>query len=220
MHCPTYAAHDPVLGLLPRRRVGASLSRRPQHTAPARSLLLQGTSTHRRSIYSANVCADSKRQANTSDTMLSPQGLLNSLPDSVFGIEVPDSLQSVAESGPLKDFYVVGLFGYCEGKTDKKTRRETVTHCSAWKVPFYFDPADVWQLENTILQAVLGERFTKGMQTYRAAVEWTHWTFVIMLGLTVLELAGGILAIRSRWFSCFTAFVSIVGLVRSDACAY
>jgi hypothetical protein len=175
-------------------------------------------STCRRLMFNVHMNADSKRQADTSSTLLSPQSLLDSLPDSVFGIEIPDALQSAAESGPLKDFYVVGLFGYCEGETDKETGRETITHCSAWKMPFYFDPADVWQLENTSLQAVLGERFTKGMQKYRAAVQAMHWTFVIMLGLTLLEITFGTLAICNRWCSLFMALTSIVSLVRSGAC--
>ncbi|RYN15693.1 hypothetical protein AA0115_g12870 [Alternaria tenuissima] len=166
-------------------------------------------STCRRLMFNVHMNADSKRQADTSSTLLSPQSLLDSLPDSVFGIEIPDALQSAAESGPLKDFYVVGLFGYCEGETDKETGRETITHCSAWKMPFYFDPADVWQLENTSLQAVLGERFTKGMQKYRAAGQAMHWTFVITLGLTLLEITFGTLAICNRWCSLFMALTSI-----------
>jgi hypothetical protein len=145
--------------------------------------------------------------------MLNPQSLLDSLPDSVLGIEVPDALQSVAKSGDLKDFYAVGLFGYCEGETDTKTGRETVTYCSAWKLLFYFDPVAVWQLENTNIQAILGERLTKGMEIYRKTVKCTHYMFVVVLALTVLECVAGILAIRSRWYSFCAALVSLVGLL-------
>lgn len=151
--------------------------------------------------------------------MLSPQSLLDNLPDSVLGIEVPDALQSAAKSGHLKDFYAVGLFGYCEGETDTETGTETVTHCSAWKVPFYFDPMAVWHLENTSVQAILGKRFTDGMKMYRALAEGTHWTFIIMLALTVLEIVVGMLAIWGKKYSCATALVSIVGLF-SKVCFY
>ena len=149
--------------------------------------------------------------------MLSPQSLLDSLPDSVFGIEVPDALPSVAKSGHLKDFYVVGLFSYCEGETDTETGRETVTHCSAWKLPFYFDPVAVWQLENTSVQEILGEPFAKGMKMYRKTVEWTHYAFVVVLALTVLECVAGLLAIRSRGYSLCATIVSLVGFLFSSS---
>jgi hypothetical protein len=61
------------------------------------------------------------------------------------------------------------------------------------------------------MQEILGEQFTKGMETYRKAVEGTQWLFVVVLGLTVLEIAGGLLAIRSRWYSWLTTMVSVVG---------
>jgi hypothetical protein len=148
--------------------------------------------------------------------MLGPQSLLDDLPDSVLGIEVPDALQSVAKSGHLKDFYTVGLFGYCEGETDTETGRETVTHCSAWKVPFYFDPMAVWQLENTSVQAILGERFTKGMKMYRKTVESTHYAFVVVLALTAMECVAGVFAVRSRRYSVCPTVVSFVGFLFSS----
>jgi hypothetical protein len=143
--------------------------------------------------------------------------LLDNLPDSVLGIEVPDALQSVAKSGHLKDFYAVGLFGYCEGDIDTKTGGETVTHCSAWKVPFYFDPMAVWQLEDTTVQAVLGERFTQGMQMYRKTVQWTHYAFVVVLALTLLECVIGIFAVRGRRYSLCTTVVCFVGFLPSSS---
>ncbi|KAH8621752.1 hypothetical protein IG631_23629 [Alternaria alternata] len=149
--------------------------------------------------------------------MLSPQSLLDSLPGSVFGIEVPDALQSVAKSGHLKDFYVVGLFSYCEGETDTESGKETVTHCSAWKLPFYFDPVAVWQLENTSVQEILGEPFAKGLKMYRKTVEWTHYAFIVVLALTVLECVTGLLAIRSRGHSLCATVVSFVGFLFSSS---
>jgi hypothetical protein len=149
--------------------------------------------------------------------MLSPQSLLDSLPDSVFGIEVPDALQSVAKSGLLKDFYVVGLFSYCEGDTDTETGKETVTHCSAWKLPFHFDPMAVWQLENTSVQEILGEPFAKGMKLYRKTVEWTHYAFVVVLALTVLNCVAGMLAVRSRGYSLCATVISFVGSLFSSS---
>ncbi|KAJ6192054.1 integral membrane protein-like protein [Bipolaris maydis] len=149
-------------------------------------------------------------KADTSGVMLSPQNLLNDLPNSVVGIQIPKVHPSVAKSGNLKDFYAMGLFGYCEGNIDTKTRRELVTHCSDWKMPFSFDPIVVWQLENTSLQAKLGERFNEGMSIYRKTVESMHYVFVIVLALTLFECAVGILAIKGRLYSLLTAVISFV----------
>ncbi|KAL6154522.1 hypothetical protein ACJBU6_07775 [Exserohilum turcicum] len=140
-------------------------------------------------------------------------------PDSALSIEVLSALQSVAKSGHLQDFYTVGLFGYCEGEIDKETRRETVTNCSAWKMPFYFDPVAVWQLENTNVQEILGERLTMGMKVYRKTVESMHYTFVAVLALSVLECVMGIFTVRSRLYSFCTAFPSLFKAMLSIAAA-
>ncbi|KAF1836914.1 hypothetical protein BDW02DRAFT_596076 [Decorospora gaudefroyi] len=66
----------------------------------------------------------------------------------------------------------------------------------------------VWKLENTSVQEILGQRFAKGMKMYRKMVKWTHYAFVVVLALTVLECVTGILAVRSRGYSLCATVVS------------
>lgn len=127
-------------------------------------------------------------------------------------MDAPDALPSAARSGNLSDFYQVGLFGYCEGETDAATERHTVTHCSAGKLPFHFDPVTVWQLNDTGVLTTLGEHFEKGVEVYGKGVEWMHWVFVFALALSLVELGVGMAAIFSRWGSLWTTIASAVSL--------
>ncbi|EOA81094.1 uncharacterized protein SETTUDRAFT_158047 [Exserohilum turcica Et28A] len=138
-------------------------------------------------------------KVDTSRMLLSSQSLLDTLPDGIVGTQVPDAHQIVEKSQNIKDFYAVGLFGYCE-----------VTHCSDWKLPFSFDPVAVWKLENTSVQANLGDRFTKGINIYRKMVESTHYVFIAMLALNVLECIAGILAVKGRLYSLCTTIIAFL----------
>ncbi|KAJ6192170.1 integral membrane protein-like protein [Bipolaris maydis] len=150
-------------------------------------------------------------KVDTSRMILSSQSLLDYLPDSIVGIQVPDAHQTVEKSQNIKDFYAVGLFGYCEGDIDTETtRKEVVTYCSDWKLPFSFDPVAVWQLENTSVQANLGDRFTKGMDIYRKTIESTHYVFIAMLALNLLECIAGILAVKGRLYSLCTTIIAFL----------
>ncbi|KAI0570040.1 Integral membrane protein [Pyrenophora tritici-repentis] len=148
-------------------------------------------------------------KADTSSITLDAQSMMSNL----FNIDVPDALRSEAKSGHLNGFYQVGLFDYCEGDIDTVTGRQTVTHCSAWKLPFHFDPVTVWQLKNTSVLEILGERFEKGMETYGKAVEWMHWVFIFALTLNVVEFGVGMCAIFSRWGSFWTTIASALQTV-------
>jgi hypothetical protein len=121
------------------------------------------------------------------------------------------ALQAGTDSKPLKDFYKVGLFLYCEGEKDAATGKEIVTYCSDRKLQFYFDFTDLWQLKNTSIQYVRAEDFKKGIQAYKKAVGWMNWVFVITLALTAAECMIGFFAIFSRWGSLVTTIVSTVG---------
>ena len=159
-------------------------------------------------------------KVDTSRMLLSSQSLLDTLLDGIVGTQVPDAHQIVEKSQNIKDFYAVGLFGYCEGDINTETRREVVTHCSDWKLPFSFDPVAVWKLENTSVQANLGDRFTKGINIYRKMVESTHYVFIAMLALNVLECIAGILAVKGRLYSLCTTIIAFVGSLYPPSFAY
>lgn len=153
-------------------------------------------------------------QANTANITLDPNTILDKLPKGVkINNDFLNAISAKADSKELKDFYQVGLFSYCEGDiVNNKTGEEKITFCSARKFQFHFDPLAVWQLNNTSVQTILGDKYDKGMNVYAKAAGWMNWAFVITLVLTAVEFVVGFFAIFSRWGSLVTTIVSTVRL--------
>jgi hypothetical protein len=76
---------------------------------------------------------------------------------------------------------------------------------------------EVWGLQNTSVQNVLGDKFNTGMNAYAKAAGWMNWAFVITLVLTAVEFVVGFFAIFSRWGSLVTTVVSTVRFSRSPS---
>lgn len=137
--------------------------------------------------------------------------MLDHLPDNVnIDNNLLQALQGAASSKELKDFYLVGLWSYCEGDKDNKTGVETITYCSKSSASFWFDPFSVWELKDTSAQKVLGADLQKGLQTYKKVAGWMIWSFGIALVLSVAEFIIGFFAIFSRWGSLVTTIISTV----------
>jgi hypothetical protein len=118
-------------------------------------------------------------------------------------------LKGAASAKDLKDFYQVGLWSYCSGDKDNKTGKETITYCSPSKSNFWFDPFEVWGLQNTTFQKAVGsEDLQKGLNAYKKASGWMVWSFGIALVLSAAEFIIGFFAIFSRWGSLVTTIVS------------
>jgi len=128
------------------------------------------------------------------------------------------ALQGAAGAKELKDFYQVGLFSYCEGDKDDKGK-ETITYCSERKFSFYFDPTVVWELKDTNIQKIFGDKFQKGLDAYKKAASWVVWAFVITLVLAAVEFVVGIFAIFSRWGSLVTTIISTAQTIFALAAA-
>ena len=125
------------------------------------------------------------------------------------------ALQGAASTKELKDFYLVGLWNYCEGDTDDKGK-ETITYCSPRQKNFWFNPIDAWQLKNTTAQKLFpDDKMEKTLDTYHKVAGWMFSAFVIAICLTAAEFVVGIFAIFSRWGSLVTTFVSSVSSPRS-----
>ncbi|KAF2653949.1 hypothetical protein K491DRAFT_495259 [Lophiostoma macrostomum CBS 122681] len=122
--------------------------------------------------------------------------------------ELLQALQSQAKTnGDLKDFYQVGLFGYCSGTIDDKTKKETVEFCSPRKTGFYFDPIEVWGLNNTSVQVAFPKEMTDGLNAYRKVAKWMFAAYATALGFTAGTILVGISALFSRWGSLITTIV-------------
>jgi len=159
-------------------------------------------------------------KANTANITLDPKTILDRLPKGVkINNEFLNAIEAKANSKELKDFYQVGLWSYCEGDVNNKTGEEKITYCSARKFQFHFDPLAVWQLNNTSVQTILGDKYDKGMNVYAKAAGWMNWAFVITLILTAVEFVVGFLAIFSRWGSLVTTIVSTAQTIFAIAAA-
>ena len=116
---------------------------------------------------------------------------------------------SKAESNKaLKDFYLVGLWSYCEG--DKIGKVEKITYCSSPKTQFWFNPVELWGLQNTSVQNVLGRDLRKGLDVYRRAMRSMGVCFVVAAILTAAELLMCCYAISSRKGSMLASILAAV----------
>jgi len=160
-------------------------------------------------------------KANTANITLDPTTIADKLPAGVkINNDFLDAISAKASSKELKDFYQVGLFSYCEGDiVNNKTGEEKITFCSARKFQFHFDPLAVWQLNNTSVQTILGDKYDSGMKVYAKVAGWMNWAFVITLVLTVVEFVVGFFAIFSRWGSLVTTVVSTAQTIFALAAA-
>ncbi|CAN9117510.1 unnamed protein product [Alternaria alternata] len=150
-------------------------------------------------------------KANTGNITDDPNTFADKIPEGITpdaAKEFLDALKGKLSSKELKDFYQVGLFSYCEGDKDAESGKETITYCSARKFQFHFDPLAIWQMNNTNIQEVLGDKYDSGMNAYKKAAGWMNWAFVITLVLTAVEFVVGFFAIFSRWGSLVTTVIS------------
>lgn len=111
----------------------------------------------------------------------------------------------------LKDFYTVGVWGYCEGNITSSNSYET-TFCSKPKAAFWFNPFEVWGLEDTGVENGLPDSLKKALNTYKAVSKWMFVAYIIAFIATIVELVVGLFAICSRWGSCVTSLVAGVCL--------
>ncbi|KAJ9220947.1 hypothetical protein DTO207G8_2643 [Paecilomyces variotii] len=111
----------------------------------------------------------------------------------------------------LKDFYDIGLFGYCDG--DVTNDEFKTTNCSKAKAGFWFNPVQVWNLNGTGIEDILPDSLQKELNTYKAVTKWMFIAYIIAFAATVVELVVGLTAICSRLGSCITSLVSTVSLL-------
>lgn len=111
----------------------------------------------------------------------------------------------------LKDFYDVGLFGYCDGNVTKNNF--DTTYCSKAKAAFWFNPVEVWGLNGTGVENVLPKNLQNDLNMYKAVSKWMFVAYIVAFASTVLELLVGLTAICGRLGSCITTLVSSVSLL-------
>lgn len=125
------------------------------------------------------------------------------------------SLAGPASSKVLKDFYLVGLWSYCEGERIDGVAK--ITYCSSSRYGFWFNVIDVWGLEDTLMQRVLGNDLQKGLEVYRKVARWTSTAFTIAVISIACELVASAAAVFSRAGSLVAFILSAVSC-SSDFC--
>jgi hypothetical protein len=145
-------------------------------------------------------------QADTTGFKNNPK-TFEKLPEGVTP-EAVEQMKVAASAGNMRDIYQVGFWNYCEA--DLKDGKEENWHCTDRQNYFWFNPFQVWKLENTSIQAGFPEDFQKGIDTYHKVSRWMFISYMVALVLTIAEILVGISAIFSRWGSLVTTIVSTV----------
>lgn len=158
-------------------------------------------------------------RANTSDITISPSDLPISIPDTPLtdGI-LNETTSAVATALGIYDFYHVSLWNYCAGNYTTESGNassvtEKVTYCSERQNAFWFNPVDVWHLNNTNIDHFFSKELRSGLNTYRTVSRWMFIAYVVALISTIVEILVGFTALFSRLGSLATTVVSTVSSI-------
>ncbi|KAI4255444.1 MAG: hypothetical protein L6R42_006740 [Xanthoria sp. 1 TBL-2021] len=146
-------------------------------------------------------------RANTTDINVSPTDLNiphNPLTDAI----INQTTDAAKDALDIKDFYHVSLWNYCAGDFDKG--QDKVTYCSPRKNQFWFNPVEVWGLNNTGVEKLFSDELRSGLNAYQKATKWMFIAYVVAVVATIVEIFVGIFALFSRLGSLATTIVSTV----------
>ncbi|KAL6874318.1 SUR7/PalI family domain-containing protein [Trichoderma longibrachiatum] len=125
--------------------------------------------------------------------------------------ELAKALEEAEEDSELRDFYNVGLFGYCTG--DKEGDKFVVDFCSKPKGSFWFNPLEVWHLNISGVPDLLPSHLQSELKAYQKVSHWMFVAYVLAFATTCIQLLVGFSAIFSRIGSLFTTLVAVVASV-------
>ncbi|OGM40480.1 integral membrane protein [Aspergillus bombycis] len=129
--------------------------------------------------------------------------------------DISAALEQVQKQFDLKDFYNIGLWGYCDGNVTNNDFE--VSECSKPKGEFWFNPIEVWNLEETGVENGLPSGLRKSLNLYKNVSKWMFIAYIVAFVATVVELVVGVFAICSRWGSCVTTLISGVAFLFTAA---
>ena len=150
-------------------------------------------------------------RANTSSITVDPADLSlpsNALTNSVIG----ETTSAVKEALDIYDFYHISLWNYCAGNftggTTNSSASDNVTYCSPHTNEFWFNPVEVWGLNNTGVDKFFSTELRDGLSAYQTTVKWMFVAYIVALAATIVEILVGFFALFSRWGSLATTIVS------------
>lgn len=216
LYCDTISPHYRSFGLLDLREsrvIGFGIKHAQQSLFPSGRQISRFTPQ-------ATVFTNRQPQADLSNLTLSTvndslsQQLIALAEQAISGNQTDElaaALEKADQDSDLKDFYDIGLWGYCSGNKTSQGDYQ-VTYCSPRETEFYFNPVTVWELNDTGLSNVLPTGLQDAINTYSKVSKWMFIAYVIALVSTAAELLIGLTAILSRLGSLVTSIVSAVCL--------
>jgi len=140
------------------------------------------------------------------------------LPANPIGASIPgidlthDSSTLVARALGIKDFYHVSLWNYCSGDFRDGTGgiKDHVTFCSPRQNDFWFNPVDIWKLNNTVTDKLFSKEHKAGLDEYKIVTNWMFVCYIAAVLSTTIEILIGLTALMYRLGSVATTIVSII----------
>lgn len=152
-------------------------------------------------------------RANTSRITVDPTDLSlpsNALTNAIVG----GTTSAVKEAVGIYDFYHISLWNYCAGNftsnAANSSTSDNVTYCSPHTNEFWFNPVEVWGLNNTGVDQFFSKELRDGLAAYQTTAKWMFIAYVVALISTIVEILVGFFALFSRWGSLATTIVSSV----------
>lgn len=116
------------------------------------------------------------------------------------------ALQHAREEFNLRDFYTISLWGYCAG--NKTNDGYEVDYCSKPKASFWFNPVEIWNLNETGVDELFPSNLNRALDIYETVSKWMFVAYTVAVIATIIELIVGLSAIFSRLGSLVTSLVS------------
>lgn len=160
------------------------------------------------------------------------------------GLELAGALQIARSTGLLAATYNIHLWNYCSSDSTLANGTEgEVDFCSDRQAKFWFNPVEVWGLDNSesrsqlveatgedrnlieqtldnlqgnvgdLANMVLDESSQDALNTYQTVSKWMFIAYQASLWVTLATIVAGVLAIFSRWGSLLTWILSLVSSI-------
>ncbi|KAI4127971.1 MAG: hypothetical protein LQ338_002937 [Usnochroma carphineum] len=152
-------------------------------------------------------------RANTTDIVVTPEDLGEDIGKNIPHNALTDAIINQTTNAAktalgVKDFYHISLWNYCAGDLDNG--KDKVTYCSPHKNEFWFNPVEVWGLNNTNIDHLFSKELRDGLNAYRITAKWMFIAYIVALVSTIVEILVGFFALFSRLGSLATTIVSTI----------
>ncbi len=146
-------------------------------------------------------------RANTSHIQV--DATISNIPQEFLNLLNSTSSKAEVNTADIQDFYHVSLWNYCSGDFGSNSN-DHVKFCSPRTNNFWFNPVEVWHLNQTVAYAMFGKQLNDGLNAYRIVTKWMTTAYVVAVISTAVEVLVGIFALWSRWGSLATTIVSFI----------